>query len=251
MASALDSFNRANGALAGSTCSDGINTWAVTGGAWAIVSNAVTWSHGAAADFVAYVDSLSAIATQYVSARVWGEDIGVVARWSNTGGLGTFYLAYVATMGGPVTLYKRVGGSFFSLGSGGTCATGDLLGLVCIDDAIAATVNGAVVVTATDAAITDGTAGLYAGGDSNIRTWDDFGFLESLAPDATLTPDGTVSNSGWTANGAGTLHGALATGDSDYASADTDGAVAVLSLSNPPGSIVLSGVTIRARARLN
>lgn len=77
------------------------------------------------------------------------------------------------------------------------------------------------------------------------------GAVSILTPDATLTPDGIVSNSGWSAVGAGTLYDALATGDSEYAAADTDGAVAVLSLTNPSGSIALSGVTIRARARLN
>lgn len=66
-----------------------------------------------------------------------------------------------------------------------------------------------------------------------------------------LLPDATVSSTSWSAVGAATLHEALATGDTDYMTASTAGAVAEIGLSNPAAPLTLTDVSFRIRARLS
>lgn len=68
---------------------------------------------------------------------------------------------------------------------------------------------------------------------------------------ATLTPDATISNTNWSAVGAATLHAALAAGDTDYITASTIGAVAVVALSDPSPLLTLTDASFTVRARLN
>jgi hypothetical protein len=71
-----------------------------------------------------------------------------------------------------------------------------------------------------------------------------------MADNVTLTPDATVSNTSWSAVGAASLHEALATGDSDYITASTAGAVAEIGLSNPAAPLTLTDASFTVRARL-
>lgn len=75
--------------------------------------------------------------------------------------------------------------------------------------------------------------------------------LRSATTSSTITPDSTVSNTSWSAVGAATLHGALVTGDTDYITASTTGAVTELGLSNPAAPLTLTDVSFRVRARLS
>jgi hypothetical protein len=72
-----------------------------------------------------------------------------------------------------------------------------------------------------------------------------------VSPDVILTPDATLGTTGWSAVGAASLHAALATGDSDYITASTAGAVAEIGLSNPAVPLTLTDVSFTVRARLS
>lgn len=66
-----------------------------------------------------------------------------------------------------------------------------------------------------------------------------------------LTPDATLANTDWSAVGAASLHAALAAGDSDYITASTDGAQALLSFSDPvPALSSLTSATLTFRHRI-
>ena len=176
MASATDTFNRTDGALSGSTLSDGVNTWSVTGGSWAVFSNRIEWAAPGGVDYVAWVNSLPDCATQTVSVQFLSStDIGVVARYNVTSGVGTFYMAW--SSGGTYVLGKYINGSTFTtLGTGGTYALGDTVTLDCNGTSLTVKQNGSTIITATDGTITTGKAGLYAGGDANSKIFDDFAF---------------------------------------------------------------------------
>lgn len=66
---------------------------------------------------------------------------------------------------------------------------------------------------------------------------------------ATIVPDGVVTNAGWTPVGAASLQAALAVGDADYMTAGEAGAVATVTLSDPPTALTLTGVILTIRAR--
>ena len=175
MATGADNFNRADGALSGSTASDGVNTWSVTGGSWAIFTNRLEWNAPGSVDFVAWMNSLPNCATQTVSVVFNESDIGVVARYNVTSGIGTFYMAWAS--GGTYVLGKYINGSTFTtLGTGGTYALGDTITLDCNGTSLTVKQNGSTIITATDSAISTGKAGLYAGGNPGAKIYDDFAF---------------------------------------------------------------------------
>lgn len=113
MATGADNFNRADGALSGSTASDGVNTWSVTGGSWAIFTNRLEWNAPGSVDFVAWMSSLPNCATQTVSAVFNESDVGVVARYNVTSGIGTFYMVWASSgaynTSGISATYTRLG----------------------------------------------------------------------------------------------------------------------------------------------
>src|SRR4051812_47513871 len=118
-----DSFDRADGALAGSTLDNALGgssseTWTIyLGTHYAISSNRCVYS--VLENSIAIVDSLPAVDEQQVSANLFNAFCGVIARWVTGGTLGTHYLAFI-NISNNLQLLRCDGEAFTQLGSNGT-----------------------------------------------------------------------------------------------------------------------------------
>lgn len=176
---------------------------------------------------------------------------GTVGTPSGVTGSGTAFL----TITGVGTGSLQVRGQGTSTLGLGTSAAGAVAvrGAGTASMTLGATSAGSLAVRGTGvSALTLGTVGagtlpIQGSGTSSLS-------LGATGSSATpglqiLTPDGTVAATGWSAVGAPTLQGALATGDSDYILASSAGAVATLTLSDPPTALTLTSTILRIRAR--
>ncbi len=175
-----DSFNRSNGALAGSTLDNangGIeaNTWTTygTGTDFSVISNQAGRS-APTGERTAVVGSTPAVDVQRVSIVSQAADSGPTARWATAATLGSFYLYYRNGVNAGL-LYKFDGTTFTQLGSNGPTAisNGDTMAVYCNGTSIQALLNGAVEVSVTDSTYATGKPGTYAGGGS-VATMDNF-----------------------------------------------------------------------------
>lgn len=174
-----DSFNRANGALAGSTLNNAgggseSDTWTDSAGTGTVNSNlGVCTANGPASDAQTTVQSTAAVAAQRttLTGSSSGGNVGPIARYAGS----TSWYMYYRGAGGSSTgiLYKRTAGGFTSLGTGSSLATGDVIGCECdATTGISGRKNGVLDVgPVSDAAYATGRPGIYWGNGSVV---DDF-----------------------------------------------------------------------------
>lgn len=179
---ASDSFNRADGAIVGSTLDNanggsGTRTWGpVVGpgsGAFAISGNA---ARNTVDEAVLPVISPINYSYQRVTITCANIDEGVIARRSAGATTGNGYLAYRNFSTARAQLFRMDNGSITQLGTDGSViANGDELSVHCQGDQISLLINGAVNIgPITDATYPGGTAALYGGGDGNPHSFEDF-----------------------------------------------------------------------------
>lgn len=160
-----DGFGRPNGDLNGSTLDlagggTGAHTWTTKSGAWSVVSG--RGGATGSGDQGLVVDSAMDAAAQRVSARIYGNDCGLVARF---GADGRFYIVYRNTSN-LLRLFYREGGSFYVIGPLGTTTVndGDIVSIECVGSVLRSLINGVEETTGIDANLFSGKPGLYGGG---------------------------------------------------------------------------------------
>lgn len=207
---------------------------------------------------------LSAAAADFVMAVTLRIDAGTGTRLpgvsfrADSGGTNQWYLHTTVT--GGVVLVKTVSGADTVVDTydTGVGAGNDIaLTITAQGDAITVAYGGSEVMNNGNdghAATETGMAFfLYCDSSSNTG----YALISRIEVTAetgttvTLVPDSTVSNTNWTAVGAATVHQALASGDSDYITASTSGAVTEVSLTDPSPSLDLTAASFTVRARLN
>jgi hypothetical protein len=184
---ASDSFNRANGALAGSTLDNAAggsetDTWSDLGTAgfpFTVASNQAfrSGSPSGVAPFenIALVSTTAAGLQRATVTCVDPNDEGVFVRWQPHTLDGKFYLAYVDWSTAGLKLLRGDDGSYTQLGStGSTVVAGDTVSADANGSSISAFWKGTSNVgPITDTTLTTGQTGMYAGGTSN-RTLDNY-----------------------------------------------------------------------------
>ncbi len=176
-----DSFNRANGNLAGSTLDNAnggyeSNTWSEqgAGAAFTILTNQLHNTNPTGGRTA--VVSTAAVDVQRVSIVTQAIDGGPLARWATAATLGSFYF-YYRNPSNVGILYKFDGTTFTQLGSNAptAIANGDTMTVYCNGTSIQALLNGAVEVSVTDSTYATGKPGAYADGGTAV-TFDNFKF---------------------------------------------------------------------------
>lgn len=173
-----DSFNRADSAVSlGSTDGGSLGPlpWTAHSGTFGIGANAAAFiTGGVANDRNATIDAGAPDVTAGVTISTYSgvDNVRLVFRFSDNSN----YWILSGNAASAWDLYKRVGGAFTLVGSGGAAvASGDVLSVSLSGASIVATVNGITVVTATDAF--NSTATRYGigcnTGDPGNR-WDNF-----------------------------------------------------------------------------
>lgn len=161
----VDTFDRANGTLTGSTASGGF-TWSASSGTLTVLNNRGRCT----AEGIIHVASMSAVDVQRAQIVLTKADCGVMVRHNgNTStASATGYLAYFG--GSTIALYRfDTGANLVSLGSGiATAAPGDLLALEANGSTLNVYVNGLLVYSTTSATYTTGKYGVYGGGSGNV-----------------------------------------------------------------------------------
>ena len=153
---AADDFNRADGGL-------GANWTTTTGNSAPVIATNEATSSGAGT-FSARYTATGAPNDQYAEVTV-----GTVVSGSNDEGVGpacriqsgveTFYLAQGNSL--QTRLYRCSSGAFTLLGEGYGVVAGDLLRLTCNGSTISVQLNGYTIISATDANIGSGDAGIW------------------------------------------------------------------------------------------
>jgi hypothetical protein len=141
-----DSFDRADGALAGSTLDNALGgssseTWTVyLGTHYTISGNRCVYN--TLENSIAIVDSLAAVDEQQVSANLYTHFAGIIARWVTGGTLGTHYLAF-NNGSDKLQLLRCDGEAYTQLGSDGatTIVAGDKVTLYCNGGNVSAYIN--------------------------------------------------------------------------------------------------------------
>lgn len=162
-----DTFTRTNGDMNGSTMSDGLGTWAVSSGSFAIVVNQAVSGVGTG---LAYDSAQSAVDEQQTTiTNVTPQDGGPIARWIDN----THYYNMRAL---PGYVMGRNGGTAIS-GTGSTSAANDIEKWYSVGSSHTFILNGVTDLgPVTDATHATGVAGVYSGG---VGTWDNF--LDEIA----------------------------------------------------------------------
>lgn len=155
---ATDNFTRADGAIGANWTEN-----AVAGGNFVIASNQAACTAG---DLCIQIYTATAAPNDgYCEVT-----IGSIVEGSSDNGVGPVYRASSAALTmylvqgniDETRLYKVVAGGFAQLGSDGpSVATGDILRLTCNGTSLTVTKNGTSIITATDAAIASGGAGMW------------------------------------------------------------------------------------------
>lgn len=172
---ASDSFNRADGALNGSSLDNalggsGSRTWTVTGSSLSSISNNTASEYGGSGMEVYVKSSGSDVADSYVKATVLTPDMGVFNRFD---GSGHYYLAYVD--GTSVIKLYAFTGTYNQIGSdGGTMTMGVTIELRCVGTSITLLTNGVTSVSGTSGAVVSGVPGIYFGGSAGQKLADSF-----------------------------------------------------------------------------
>ena len=172
-----DSFNRANGALSGSSLDNAnggyeSNTWSVyLSAAWTIASNQVVSAIGIAN--IAMVSSTAVVGIQRVSIISQSTNGGAIARWATGSTYGHGYLFY--RNAGVGQLYRFDGATAAQLGSNGatTIVNGDTMQIYCNGTTITCYLNGVSQISVTDATYATGIPAIY-GPASTSEIMDNF-----------------------------------------------------------------------------
>lgn len=169
-----DNFTRANGALHGSTMSDGVGVWSDDATLkWAVLSNALQplTNNG---EHVAHDSSMADVANQRASithkkaSPTYG---GPLVRWQS---VTDFYLAYIVSNDLRIAKSTSAGKTLLASG-GGAVAQNDVAACDATGTSISGLKNGSVVVgPATDSAYATGKAGMYAQLWNTTGDFDDF-----------------------------------------------------------------------------
>lgn len=164
-----DTFNRADGAIAGT------NGWVSLAGTWAISSNKL------ASTSITTNAALIQTGTPPASNDQWAEirtgtmvsTFGPIVR--NNGTTSNFYMLRRSSTT-TVSLYKNVGGATTLMTTVNYAVqTGDVMRIEAEGNAIRGYVNGVLVSSTTDSALPTGAyTGIRVTGNTSGATWDDF-----------------------------------------------------------------------------
>ena len=168
---ALDNFNRADGAL-------GPNWTAISDGAMAISSQAVIGTAGAttgdtwtAATFASDQVSQIGVTATPLSGGQW---VAAAVRMQASG-QNAYAGLYYWNFGSPeLMLFKRSGGAWAQLGStysSGVLAAGTQLEVTAVGSTISFLQNGVQRISVTDSSFTGGAPGIMAYGNSTADNW--------------------------------------------------------------------------------
>ena len=187
MPTGTDNFNRANGAMGGSTFSDGVNTWTQAVAAWNINTNVAEASTNDGASIYTSTSGLMTDGTATVKVNVSNRECGVWWRF-NPVSTGTGYVAFAHDTA--IYLFRYDPG-FTNLGSAViTPANNMVLGITVTGTTIEATLDGVTKVSVTDSTYTSGYTGLYANaapGGSECY-FEDFTFTGTAASSSIAAP---------------------------------------------------------------
>lgn len=161
---ASDNFTRADNASLGVNWT--VNT-SFSGTFWAISSNNALAAGLAVSTYTAVAapnDGYAEITIGSLLETASDNGPGPCYRTSRTAM--TLYFAQANTT--ETKLYKLLAGAFTQLGSDGPAVTtGDVIRLICNGTSLTVTKNGISIITATDASIASGDAGMWASPTSN------------------------------------------------------------------------------------
>lgn len=145
------------------------NTWSLD----AIDSGGVSVGSGVCAfngnNAQAHDSTATAAADMRVSCKLTGASAhgGVLARWNGTG---DYYLGLCTMPDGKI--FSRVSGSYSLLGTGGSFATNDVIGLTVVGTALSLQKNGTDVITGiTDSSFATGYAGIFGYDTETADDW--------------------------------------------------------------------------------
>lgn len=158
-----DDFNRSDGALAGSTPSDGGSAWvaALTGGSnsWAVSSNTASASGTNRPGVYLEASTPDVLVEATVQQATYG---GLMARYASSGpGNYSFWYFVLFGSGASIQLYRWTNSGYTEYDSStghAAISAGDVLSLRCVGDQINCYVNGVKVIgPITDASLTANT----------------------------------------------------------------------------------------------
>ena len=151
---ATDSFNRANSGTLGTA--DSGQAWSNATGGLGVTSNVAVGS-GAGSNVAVLNAGISDGTFSIVVAALSGDSEGIVARADSTFANGYMFVAGNTSS----VLYKKIAGSFTSIGTGSAPSNGQTLSLVLSGTSIICKIAGTTVISTTDATVPSG--GTYAG----------------------------------------------------------------------------------------
>lgn len=173
-----DSFDRTDSASTLGNADTG-EAWTAHQGTWGISGNTAYDPTNADHDHATVDTGETAMVVSVVVSNLSGAHAGgILARYVDSN---NFYLADGSgRLGGEVRLFKRVSGSYTSLGTSAAFSAGDSLALSCNGSTISVLRNGSQVISVTDSAVSGTRAGLRggydnsAGGGLSAVRWNDF-----------------------------------------------------------------------------
>ena len=250
---ALDNFNRADGAL-------GPNWTAISDGAMAISSQAVIGTAGAttgdiwtAATFASDQYSQIQVTATPLSGGQW---VAAAVRMQG-GGQNAYAGLYYWNFGSPeLMLFKRSGGAWAQLGStysSGVLAAGTQLEISAVGSTISFLQNGVQRIAVTDSSFTGGAPGIMAYGNSTADNWTGAnattgttysvgGAVSGLSGTVVLQDNGG-DNLSVSASGPFTFATALASGAAYSVTVSTNPSGQTCTVSNGSGTVASANVT--------
>ena len=250
-ASASDNFNRANGAL-------GAGWTATSDGAMVIANNQVQGGTSGNTGEIRTGETYSSnhySQIQVATTPTGGQWIAAAVRLQNSGQNGYTGL-YFGNYGNPeLMLFKRSNGGWTQLGStyaSGTLAAGTQLTLSASGSSLTFSVNGAAVISVTDATFTGGAPGIlaygtttadnWAGGDISGSSFSVGGTVSGLTGTVVLQDNGG-DNLSVSANGAFTFPTLVASGAPYKATVLTNPSGQTCAVTNGSGTMSTANVT--------
>ncbi len=191
-----DTFNRSDGSLHGSAFSDGLGQWSSPpSGQINVDSNRAVQASNISDQGIFDSNMDGGTTDQRAVVEVLNADTGPIVRHNGLdSGSEEYYLGYFASLS--VAIYIRESGGFTLLGTAGSAAVNDDVGLEVIGDDLQAYVNGSPLGSpVTNATLTAGRCGMYFGGGTgqgqdNFEAWWDPGSGGNVTvevPSASLT----------------------------------------------------------------
>lgn len=178
----VDTFNRADGVLAGSTTSDGDAVWAASGGTTiGVVSNRAKATGGSGNSYAwietSAPDGLIKATIADVSGAPATQIAGILFRYQDDNNHWTLQLRSTSSIGDYALIRRTTGTAATIAASGVIPLDGDAIEIELAGNSIVVRVNGVQIINQSAASFATATKhGLYANNSDTVSAWDSWEF---------------------------------------------------------------------------